>query len=277
MLSNKILKAAIVAATALAISTSANAHRVWIKPSKTVLSGDSNYVTFDAAVSNTIFVPEHFPYRTDGIVATGPDGNTIDLQNVSTGKYRSTFDLELTKDGTYRIGAASAGIRAFWRDEQGKRQMWPPRSGAAEGETFENAVPKNAKELRVTYGSRRVETFVTLGAPSNKSLAPTNKGLELVTVTHPNDLFATETATFKFIIDGEPAKGVEIEVVKGSMRYRNSSETITLTTNVKGEFSVTWPQAGMYFLEASYKDDKAKAPATERSGNYAAVFEVLPL
>lgn len=277
MFSNKLFKVAIVAATALAVTTSANAHRVWIKPSKTVLSGDSNFVTFDAAVSNTIFVPEHFPYRPDGIEAKGPDGKAVKLQNVATGKYRSTFDLELTKDGTYRIGAAMSGIRAFWRDDEGNRQMWPPRGGAAKGETFDNAVPKDAKELRVTYGSRRVETFVTLGAPSTDSLAPTNKGIELVAITHPNDLFATEAATFKFLIDGEPAKGVEIEVIKGAMRYRNASETIKLTTNSKGEFSVTWPQAGMYFLEASYKDNHAKAPATERTGSYAAVFEVLPL
>ena len=79
------------------------------------------------------------------------------------------------------------------------------------------------------------------------------------------------------MIDGEPAAGVEIEVVRGSMRYRNASEALTTTTDEKGRFTVTWPEAGMYFVEASYSDNKAKAPATERRGSYSATFEVLPL
>ncbi|WP_286233665.1 DUF4198 domain-containing protein [Thalassotalea sediminis] len=268
---------AIAALTLLTITSAANAHRVWIKPSKTVLSGEKNYVTFDAAVSNTLFVPEHFPFRTDGIVATAPDGNQLSLENVAQGKYRSTFDLALTQEGTYRIGSSSAGIRAFWEDKEGKRKMWPPRRGKAKGDTFETAVPKNAKNLRVTYSSRKVETFVTLGQPTTKNLQPTNKGLELITLSHPNDLFATEAARFKFLIDGEPAVNAEIEIVPGAMRYRNAAESITLKTDNNGEFSIIWPNAGMYFLEASYKDNKAPAPATVRQGNYAATFEVLPL
>lgn len=277
MLSNKFIKLAVASLTVLSISTSVQAHRVWIKPNKTVLSGETSYVTFDAAVSNTIFVADHAAYRANGVIATGPEGDSVELENMSLGKYRSTFDVKLTKSGTYRIGAASAGIRAAWRDEEGNRKRWPARGKSAEDQSFETAVPKNAKDLEVSYSSRRVETFVTLGELSSQTLKPSNKGLELVPLTHPNDLFATETANFKFLIDGEPAKDVEIEVVRGGMRYRNDSETITLKTNAKGEFNVTWPEAGMYFLEASYKDDKAQLPATTRQGAYAATLEVLPL
>ena len=43
-----------------------------------------------------------------------------------------------------------------------------------------------------------------------------------------------------------------------------------------GVASFAWPAAGRYWLEAEYKDGKAKPPATERSGVYVATFEVLP-
>ncbi|OKY26088.1 DUF4198 domain-containing protein [Thalassotalea sp. PP2-459] len=277
MLSTKLIKLVVVTLTMITISIPAHAHRAWIKPSKTVLSGEQNYVTFDAAVSNTLFIPEHVAFRMSYLSATGPDGKAVDFENVGKGKYRNTFDLNLTQNGTYRVGSASSGLRASWKDAEGKRKRWPGRGGPTKDETFETAVPKQAQDLKVEYSSYRSETFVTLGQPSDEVLAVSNKGLELVTVTHPNDLFATETATFKFVIDGEPAVGTEIEIIRGSMRYRNSQDTILVKTNEKGEFNVTWPHAGMYFLEASYKDDKAQAPATERNGSYSATLEVLPL
>ena len=269
-----VVAAALVSTLA---STSAHAHRAWLKPSATVLSGDDAVVTVDAAISNTLFHPDHFAMSTDGIEVMGPTGEAVDITNASKGRYRSVFDVELTQQGTYKIATASGGLRAFWRDEEGNRKMWPGRGEQADESEFGTAVPKDAKDLSVSRGWRRIETFVTVGAPTEEALAPTNQGLELVAVTHPNDLYATETATFKMLIDGEPAVGTEVEVVPGGMRYRNSPESITLTANDEGVIEVTWPHAGMYFLEAQFRDDKAAAPATVRTGSYSATFEVLPL
>jgi type IV secretory pathway VirJ component len=41
------------------------AHRGWIVPSATVLSGDGAWVTLDAAVSNELFYADHNPMRLD--------------------------------------------------------------------------------------------------------------------------------------------------------------------------------------------------------------------
>ena len=54
-----------------------------------------------------------------------------------------------------------------------------------------------------TLSSRRVETFVTNGAPSE--LKASGRGLELTPVTHPNDLYAGEAITFKLTDNGKPA------------------------------------------------------------------------
>ena len=47
----------------LGLPLSAQAHRAWMLPSATVLSGDEVWVTVDAAVSNDLFYFEHFPLR----------------------------------------------------------------------------------------------------------------------------------------------------------------------------------------------------------------------
>lgn len=52
---------------ATCLSFSAHAHRAWMLPSATILSGDAPWVTVDAAVSNDIFYFEHFPLQIEEI------------------------------------------------------------------------------------------------------------------------------------------------------------------------------------------------------------------
>lgn len=56
-----------------------------------------------------------------------PDGSDVVLENGHKGKYRSVFDIELEKEGTYTIYSASSGLSARWIDDEGERQYWPPR------------------------------------------------------------------------------------------------------------------------------------------------------
>ncbi|MDN4503758.1 DUF4198 domain-containing protein [Alteromonadaceae bacterium BrNp21-10] len=270
------LSTLLLTSLALTLPFTSQAHRAWIVPAATVLSAEDPWVTFDAAVSNDIFHADHAPYRLNMVEVLAPQGGEVKLQNESTGKYRSTFDLQLSQQGTYKVFSASSGLRARWVDAEGKRQGWPKRGQQADVNDFATAVPKDAKDLSVSQGSRRIETFVTAGSPTTEVFAPTNQGLELVPVTHPNDLFAGETAQFKLLIDGEAAVAAKVMVLAGGMRYRNSQDEIETTTDDQGLFTISWPKAGMYWLSASYKDNKANAPATERTGSYTASFEVLP-
>jgi uncharacterized GH25 family protein len=273
---NKLICLAGALLTAAAFPLVSHAHRAWIVPAATVLSSEDPWVTFDAAVSNDIFHTDHAPLRLDGVTAIAPDGSEIQLQNSNTGKYRSTFDLNLKQKGTYKVTSFSSGLRARWETDEGERRGWPGRGAQATAESFAKEVPANAKNLEVSFGSRRVETFVTAGTPDTKVFKLTNQGLELVPVTHPNDLFAGEKAEFKFLIDGKPAVGAKVEVVPGGARYRNKQANITAETDKNGSVSITWPQAGLYWMSVTYEDNKAEKPAKKRTGSYVATFEVLP-
>ena len=201
----------------------------------------------------------------------GARGHAGESANGATGKFRSVFDVELKQEGTYRIAMLNQGLFASW-DENGKPRRW--RGGA---ETFATEVPKDAPNLQVTQSIGRVETFVTRGAPNTTALKSTGAGIELVAKTHPNDLFAGETAEFALMIDGKPAAGLDIEIVRGATRYRNAQEEIKVTTGADGSFRVTWPQAGMYWLEAATEDTQTSVPqAKKRRLSYVATLEVLP-
>ncbi|HRN31845.1 MAG TPA: DUF4198 domain-containing protein, partial [Comamonas denitrificans] len=84
-------------------------------------------------------------------------------------------------------------------------------------------------------------------------------------------------ATLRLTADGQPAANITVTLTPGGSRYRDSINEIKVTTNAQGEFTVTWPTAGAYWLEAELKDDKTSLPqAKERRLTYAGTLEVLP-
>lgn len=277
---------------ALVLPTAASAHRGWLVPSATVLSGESAWVGVDAAISNELFYADHNPMRLDAVVVTLPDGSVEKIQNAAVGKYRSTFDVQLSKPGTYKIGSASSNVMASWtQDGQVKRFRGSP-------DDFAKQVPAGAADLKTIKSFNRNETFVTRDAPTTTVFAPTGKGLELVPVTHPNDLVAGEAATFKFLLDGKPAANLEVTFAPGNSRYRATPGDFKVKTGADGAFKVTFPEAGMYWMNATVRTGEtgrggpgmggpgggapggAPAPATPLAGDgmsasYTATLEAL--
>lgn len=269
------MKPAIRTAIALAlcvVPVAAHAHKAWLLPSSTVLSGKEDLaVTIDAAASNDLFYFDHRPLQLDGLVVTAPDGAKVAPENASTSKYRSTFDVPLKAPGTYRVALVMDNVFARYK-EGDKEKRWRGKA-----ENLAKEIPASATDVVVTQSVRRLETFVTAGTPDDAALKPVGTGLELVPITHPNDLVEKSEAEFKLLLDGKPAAGLKVEIVRGGIRYRNQLGDTTVTTDESGVFKYTWPEPGMYWLEASVEDDKTTIKeAKERRAGYAATLEVLP-
>jgi uncharacterized GH25 family protein len=257
-----------VVATCLPLAS--HAHKTWLLPSSTVSTVDQ-WVTVDAAVSNDLFYFNHNPLRLEALTITAPNGSSVAPQNTNTGKYRSTFDVHLELGGTYKLAIVNQGLFASY-EENGAVKRW-----RGTPERFASEVPANAKALQVSENMGRIETFVTAGKPSNDALKPTGKALEMVAVTHPNDLYAGEPATFRFVLDGKPAANLPVTIVAGGTRYRDQQGELAITTDAQGQISVTWPTPGMYWLEATIQDQKTSLPqAKQRRASYVATLEVLP-
>lgn len=264
--------ALVAAGAAFVTPVALQAHRQWMMPSATVLSGNDVWVTVDAAVSNDLFYFEHQPMRLNNVKAVAPDGTEVAIENGATGRYRSTFDVHLTKPGTYKI--VSGGQGAFGSYKLNGEEKRLPRGLSAD--KLAGAIPAGATDVKLMETVNRNEVFVTVGAPTDTVLKPTGKGLELVPVTHPNDLVAGEAATFQFLVDGKPAAGLAVTVIPGGIRYRSDLGQMDLKTDAQGKVQVNWAQPGMYWLNASTSDKGATLPgATERRMSYVTTLEVL--
>lgn len=247
----------------------AQAHDAWIQPSATVLSGEEARVTFDAAAGNDKFQYNHRPLPLNALQIIGPDGKAVEALNQHSGDLRSSFDLRLKADGTYRVALVRDGVFARWK-ENGENKRW---MGTAED--LAKNVPQKADELAVSQSISRIETFVTKGKPSK--VVATGKGLELFAEPHPNDLYVGETTQFTLLMDGKPAAGLEIEIATDGSRYRDTTEELTAKTDEKGRFSIKWPHAGLFWLHTDISDDKTTVSAAKRRNvSYVGTFEVLP-
>lgn len=247
---------AVVALGAAAIApVTAQAARNWVMPSTTTLSGSNAWVTFDAASSDELYFPDLRPLALTSIQVIASDGAADQVQNGSQGKFRSTFDVQVNKPGTWKVASVSTMVMASWT-ENGEVKRF-----RGTGEDFAKQVPAGAADLKTIRNVSRNETFVTRDKPTREALKPTGKDLEMVPVTHPSDVVATEPATFQLLLNGKPAAGVEVTVMRGYDHWATKPVgEITTKTGPDGAFKVTMPQAGLWWISASLRTGETGRP-----------------
>lgn len=302
-LSGRLLVFAVLAA----LPGVASADRMWLFPSGTIFGGTGSWVTVDSAISDDLFFTDHAPGRLENVKVWQPDGTPGQVQNGATGRYRAVFDVQLDKSGTWKIASEMSNVMGSFKvdgvekrigrrgpppGQQGQPGQGPGQRGPGQGGpgprngqgpqgpqtpplTIDD-IPANATDVKLTERVVRLETFVTVGEPTKTVLQPTGRGLELDPITHPDELVAGETARFRFLLDGKPAAGLKVTAIAGGTRYRDALGAMELTTGPDGVVSVTWPSAGMYWLNATAADAHASNPKVgERQLSYAATLEVM--
>ena len=246
------------------------AHRAWMLPSTTQVSGEDSWVTFDAAASTNVFGADHQPMRVEPVVSA-PDGSAAKVQNFMVGRYRATFDVQVNKPGTWKVALVNAGVMGTYM-LNGKEERLPRGTRA---DQIATAVPAGATDVKLSENLNRNEVFVTNGAPTDTVLKTTGQGLEFAPVSNPTDLVAGEEATFGFLLDGKPVAGLKVTVARGGMRYRSAQEEMTLTTDAKGQVKVKWPAPGMYWLSTTAEGKSATIPNAGKRMGYTTTLEVL--
>ena len=271
------MKKTLLACVLAALSFNASAHRGWLYPQSTNVEGKDAWVTIDGAISEGLFDVDHVALKLDDATVTGPDGVSVRVPTPTMGKQRSSFDLKMVNDGTYKISLVTTSVMGSYKDKASgelKRFRGTEASLAKD-------VPADAQDLKTVRTHGRLETYVTANTMSTGALKPTGVGLELVPVTHPTDLRSGEKATWRFLLDGKPLPKFAFSLTPGGVRYRGVLGEIRLLTDASGEVTVTLPAAGMYWLNAGYPVSAEKgmapdAPANSRRYSYAATLEILP-
>lgn len=272
----RFMKQFAVAIALAGIACAAQAHRPWLLPNATFIETDREaWVTIDGAISEGMFELDHLPLRMDGLTVTDPDGITAPAPAATMGKFRSSVDLRLPKNGTYRITLAAVNVMGSYKLNGETKRF------RATEQTVDKEIPAGATEVKRTVMVQRQDTFVTANKPTVGALKPLGAGLELVPVTHPNELRAGEKATFRFQLDGKPLPNFPFSLIPGGVRYRGTANEVRFSTDTRGEATFTLPAPNMYWLSAAYpanapRGPGAEGPADARRYSYSATLEILP-
>jgi len=252
-----------LASTVALVSLSSNAHERYILPSHTLLSGDkAQTVTLTSSISNDIFHPDR-PFgdngkyqgdlenlfsilssemvNADGKVTQGPEWQAYTRLSVA--------DVEIKHSGTHRVSLVQPDV---FMTTFKKADGTPWRLFGKNPE-----LPEGATDVVKRTTSSRVETFVTLNAPSKQATQPTGKGLEVMGHTHPNDLFVGENISMQLFFEGEPVSG-KVALIRGATRHRNDRDERVLKVNENGMFSFEAEHAGFYLLTAAHDVSMSK-------------------
>ncbi len=256
----------LLAAAALCAAAPALAHTPYLVPSDFAPRAGQT-VALDAAFAEAFFVPEA-AFDDSRFEVTLPDGRTAALA-AQTMKTRTVAEYTLPPGtGTYRLGTGPRlGARFRTWEIGGKREN--SRDPAAK-------VPDGATVVSDFQSLTRAETYVSVGAPDRAALAPRNRGLELVAVSHPDDLYVGETFEFVVQYDGRPLPAQALTVTEAVWSSDRTPQVVELRTDAAGHARLPLKQAGTWVALTRYRSPApAGAAAPEYSHSYTLTFRVL--
>lgn len=249
------------------------AHPRWVLPTEFNVSGDEDqWISFDLTASHSVFEVDK-GISAQNVRIFSPDGDENYLRNFFTGHRRSVFDLELTMDGTYKI-TEQRPIFYYTGYKAGKRET--VKYVAGNKIEAQARLPERAREVRTEVLDMATAVYVTKNAPTQTVLTPKGKGLELLPVTHPNDIVQGEEVTIKVTLNGEPASDVEVEITPHGTRYRDDRGSIGIKTDDSGVVKFVPHQSGPWLFAATvYSDENSPMADVRWSARYM-TFEVIP-
>lgn len=257
----------VVALLLVALAVPAAAHTPYLAPASFEVRPDST-VTLDASFAETFFVPE-VVFDNSEFLITLPDGSTRTPDTVQRLKTRAVVETTLPgQKGTYRFSTGNR-LGAVFR-------TW--ELNGKTGSSRDPAVPLPAgATLTSHYQSlSRSEAYLTAGGPTATALKPYGTGLELVPVTHPNDLYRGEHFDFSVQYDGKPLPNQKVEIHRALGDGVAQPAPVMLTTDAAGKARFALDQAGTYLALIRHRGPApAGAAAPQYGNNYTLTFRVL--
>lgn len=224
------------------------AHTPYLKPlSFEPISWDT--VTLDASFAERFFVPEVAISNAKFDVRT-PDGTLSPVDTVVDLNTRNILEQVLEEDGTYRFSTGKR-MGAIFRiyELNGER-------GSVRGN--EEPLPEGATLTEHFQSVTSAVAYVTKKGPTEKVLAPTDDGLEIVPETHPNGLFAGDKFSFTLQYEGKPVADQEVMIYFANDQFSEEADFKKVTTDAKGQASTTFSKQGLYLLQVRVKEAAPK-------------------
>ncbi len=249
-----------------AIAFSAHAHTPYLLPTSFDPQPGST-VSVEASFTEKFFVPE-VVFGETPFAITVPDGSQLPFGDIRQFKLRTIAEQKLPNTkGTYRLstGPRLGAIFRSW-ERNGKTEV---------ARDPKQVMPDDAKLISHYQSLSVSEAYVTAGAPTRDALKPRGRGLEIVPVTHPSDLFSGEKFEFVVQHDGAPLADQKVDIYRSAMDLSNQHSAESLKTDAQGRISYALAKPGIYLVLIRHRAKAPEGAAAPSYGyNYTLTFRV---
>lgn len=256
----------LLAASSL-VMLAAHAHTPYLLPSSFDVQ-PKEVIGVDAGFTEKFFVPAVAFGETAFSIVT-PEGARIAFGDIHQFKQRTVAEQILPDEkGTYRLSTGPR-LGAVFR-------TWERNGKTESARDPKKVMPADARLLSHYQSLSIAEAYVTAGKPSAKALAPLGKGLEIVAITHPSDLFVNEKFDFVVHYDGKPLPNQKVSVYRSAMDLASQSTVQHLSTDADGKVALPLTKSGLYLALVRFQAPApAGAAAPMYGNNYTLSFRVL--
>jgi len=234
----------------------AQAHTPYLVPSLVHASNRRPIISLEVSATHNFFIPDgafvdstFSVTRPNGSVYTIPESDIHKLIVRTVVEHKIEVPEGEDPAGTYRVvSGPRVGAPSRTWEVNGEVKRIRPNEEVPEGAVLKSHTQTiSTMEAYVTVGAARVaESQPARPKPGTKALEATGKGLEIVTVSHPNELVVGDNFVFRVQLNGKPLANHQLNVVYSNMDLSGESSTVSLTTDAAGTVSYALEKAGVY-------------------------------
>ncbi len=239
-----------------AVITPVLGHQEWILPNFFYTNDESPWLGIEHTSGDRRFVSGHGSGILFWIIH--PQGWRMGRpSSIFVGQTRTVGEIELTEPGTYRIQTDSPSRYAAEIEVDGKRG-WVSKS---------KDQLSDPKIIQSRHHWSQTTTFVTVKEYTQGVLEATGTLLEIVPVTHPNQIFVRKPFVVRLLSRGQSVSGQQIRAY--SEMDSGPNRPLVTVTNADGECKLIFRASGKYLLTANLHQD-----SKDSSGADVDIFSV---
>ena len=236
----------------LICSASCSAHQKWLWPNVFVAEKTPVWISFDVTWSDTPFVAER-GVGDRPLNVIHPGGRSESPARLLIGKTKSTAEIELTEEGTYRL--ESIDPLTYWtRVEKNGEEKWLKQS---KNEVKDPSLKITRSDL---YWSKAV-AFVSVGKTTSPPTIAESEPLQVTLGAHPSQLVSGNTYDLAVVSYGKPVANADVKVfVEGSTGHDPQS---TIRCNEVGTGKLKISAAGRHLLSCELEQKVSDDPKAD--------------
>ncbi|MFN3214239.1 MAG: DUF4198 domain-containing protein [Henriciella sp.] len=226
---------------ALALAGAAAADTAYIEPSTFTPSLDQT-ITIETSFNDYCCVPK-YPVRSDAFAIIQPDGESVVPDRIERFANATILEQKITDQGTTRI---TTGERLGRKG--GEYVLLDDRYHLVNGEDAEPIYVPDGTPVLTSQTATVSDTYVTIGAPTWKSVRHPIGRLAIVPAQHPSTLGRSDTFSVSLLFDGVPLAGQKLVLTWSGQKDRVEDEGIGYRSDFEGRVEIPLESLGTHLI-----------------------------